>query len=176
VDERERDQVLTKLRETRDGFLSSVQGIGEKQAVWKPAPERWSALECAEHVAIVEKRMFNRLTAEVMPRVGGSAGVGREQTILDSGADRSRKFQAPPAASPSGTFTTIEEAVEAFRMRRFETMRWVENCREELRAMQTNHPAFGEITAQECLALLIIHPARHALQVHELRQHPQFPR
>jgi hypothetical protein len=32
------------------------------------------------------------------------------------------------------------------------------------------HPIGGMVTAQECLAILAMHPARHAAQVREIRQ------
>ncbi len=45
----------------------------------------------------------------------------------------------------------------------------------DLRAVDVQHASFGLITAQECLALLTIHPARHAAQIRELREDPNFP-
>jgi hypothetical protein len=37
----------------------------------------------------------------------------------------------------------------------------------------TNH-ALGRITCQECLALLVMHPLRHATQIEEIRNSPDF--
>ena len=46
--------LLDSLRQSRDAFLSALDGVREAEAVWKPEPGRWSMLECAEHVAIAE--------------------------------------------------------------------------------------------------------------------------
>jgi DinB superfamily len=176
VDEQERQSILAKLRETRKAFLDEVHGVSEDQARWKPAPERWSILECAEHVAVAERRMLDRLTKEARPLARAVARPGREDEILAGGTDRTKKFKAPEGAAPAGRFATLAEAVRAFDANRSETIAYIEGCREELRSRETVHPLFGSITAQECLALLTIHSARHALQVREVRHYPQFPR
>jgi DinB superfamily len=176
VDEQERQSILAKLRETREAFLGAVQGVSEDQARWKPAPEIWSILECAEHVAVAERRMLDRLTKETKPLAGGAARPGREQEILAGGTDRSKKFKAPEGAAPAGRFAILAEALAAFDASRSETIAYIEGCGDDLRSRETMHPLFGSITARECLALLTIHSARHALQVREIREYPQFPR
>jgi hypothetical protein len=176
MDELERHFILAKLQETRETFCGEVKGVGEDQARWKPAPEIWSILECAEHVAVAEQRMLYLLTKKTTPLVEGVARVGREHEILARGTDRTKKFKAPEGASPVGRFETLNEALAAFKANRSQTITYIEGCQEELRTRETTHPLLGLVTAQECLALLVVHPARHALQVREIRQHPQFPR
>jgi hypothetical protein len=175
MDEREREILLAKLRETREVFVAEVRGISERQARWKPTPEAWSILECAEHVAVAEQRMFGLLSKKATPLPDGVARAGREDEILAHGTDRTKKFKAPEGATPNGHFNTLADALEAFEAARSETIAYIECCVEDLRSRETVHAAFGPITAQECLALLTIHPARHSLQVREIRQHSEFP-
>src|SRR5579862_3119795 len=175
MDDQERRLMLAKLRETREAFLTEVQGVSEDQARWKPGPERWSILECTEHVAVVERRMLGRITKECVPLAGGANRAGRDHEILAWGADRTKKLKAPEGAVPAARFSTLAEALSAFRTNRSETIAYIEGCQEDLRGRETTHPLLGLLTAQECLALLTIHPARHALQVREIRLDPKFP-
>jgi hypothetical protein len=105
-----------------------------------------------------------------------TTGPGREEGFLIRGTDRSKKFIAPETARPTGRFGKLADAVNAFQANRSRTIAYIESCRDELRDLETAHPLFGPVTARECLALLTVHPARHAQQVRELRNHPLFPR
>ena len=44
----ERQKALELLVRSRQALLDAVEGVTEQQAHWKPAPERWSILECSE--------------------------------------------------------------------------------------------------------------------------------
>jgi hypothetical protein len=65
--ERERESLLDGLRATRDAFLTGCSGITDLQGKFKPAPDRWSIEECAEHIALVENGALARLTQEATP-------------------------------------------------------------------------------------------------------------
>jgi len=176
MDESERQFILGNLQETRETFLAETKTVREDQARWKPTSDRWSILECAEHVAVSEEGMFYLLTREAMPLGTLTVCVGREREILARGTDRSKKFTAPETMAPTGRFATLAEALRTFQENRSRTITYVEGCGQELCNQEVVHPLFGRVTANECLALLTIHPARHSLQVRELRQHPQFPK
>ena len=176
MDDHERQLALQKLRETSETFLTEVREVIEVQAIWKPAPDRWSILECIEHVAIAERGMFHLMTRKLTPFARANDSPGREDGFFTRGTDRSKKLIAPETARPSGRFANLAEAVNTFEANRSHTIAYIESCQEELRRLEVVHPLFGPVTARECLALLTVHPARHAQQVRELRNHPQFPR
>src|SRR5208283_4523060 len=48
--EAERTKVMNWLEESRKEFLAAIDGVTEEQWRWKPAPERWSVGETAEHI------------------------------------------------------------------------------------------------------------------------------
>ena len=174
MDEKERADTMALLARTRDEFLAAVTGVSDAQSVWKPAPDRWSILECAEHVAVAENGM-QKLIAERAVAHSRSITPGRESTILATGADRSQKRVAPERSRPAGRFASLGEAVGAFAKGRGQTIEFIAATPQDLRAMDVQHASHGLITAQECLALLTMHPARHAAQIRELRDHPDFP-
>lgn len=176
MDENERAIILGQLRTTSDTFLTQVHGISESQAAWKPAADRWSIRECAEHVAVAELGMLRLITKKTTPIVEAAVVPGREDAYFKGGMNRIKTIIAPGSVRPSDRFQTLSEALNNFRENRSRTVAYIERCQEELRAYETVHPLVGRVTARECLALLIIHPARHALQIRELREHQQFPR
>lgn len=175
LNEAERKELLASLDRTRMEYLASVSEVGEEGARWKPAPERWSVLECAEHVAVVEVRLLKQITDTAAPD-NRFVSPGRESQILQTGADRSEKREAPEAARPTGRFASLAEAIREFEKRRADTVAHITRESRDLRALRMDHPRFGSLTAQECLALLIMHPARHAAQVREILGDARFPR
>lgn len=50
----ERTKVINWLEESRKEFLAAIDGVTEEQWKWKPAPERWSVGETAEHIVLAE--------------------------------------------------------------------------------------------------------------------------
>src|ERR1700685_1644247 len=54
----EREAALKQFAATRDNFLKSISGISEKQWTFKPAPDRWSVAEVAEHITVSETGIF----------------------------------------------------------------------------------------------------------------------
>ena len=163
----DREELLAKLNSGRDEFLASLDGVTEEQAAAKPVTG-WSILECAEHVAIVEEYLRNRLMEEStatdheMPRQ-------REALIVARVANRKRKVSAPEPAQPRGRFATLSEAIEHFCRNRERTIAYIASCQEDLRCLAMEHPLLGTVSGQEMILLIVGHPFRHAQQIREIR-------
>jgi len=169
MEEHDRQKMLSVLERTRDDFLNAVAGVSEDQARLKPSSDRWSILECAEHVVSAERGMFTAITQRSAP-LSSPNGHGREEGFLRNGTDRSRKFTTAASLAPTGRIATLADAVERFRELRAHTIAFVTACRADLRDLEVPHPIGGLISGQECLALLAVHPARHAAQIREVRE------
>src|ERR1700760_598963 len=50
----ERVQILELMATNARLYQDAIEGISLELATRRPGPDRWSALECAEHVALVE--------------------------------------------------------------------------------------------------------------------------
>ena len=46
------------LDESHKEFLAAIDGLSEEQWKWKPAPNRWSVGETAEHIVLAEASLF----------------------------------------------------------------------------------------------------------------------
>jgi uncharacterized damage-inducible protein DinB len=167
MDDSDRQFLIERLQQSRTAFLDSIAGVTEEQARSRPAPDRWSVLDCAEHVATAERGLLAGFRKAAPAEV---TGVGElEAKILAQGANRSHRVEAPERAQPSGRFGSLAEAVTAFHEAREATIRFVESCTADLRACTVPHPLRGQVTGYECLLLIIMHPIRHAEQIREIR-------
>ncbi len=168
--ETDKARLLEALRKGGDAFLCSVAGVGEAACRVRPAGDRWSVLECAEHVAVAEEVMLGLVAGERKAR--DPEGSKRDARTLRSGTDRSTRFDASDQSQPRGRFSTLAEAVAHFQASRERTLRLVESTGEDLRASELTHPhrAVGEISTYECLLLMGAHAQRHALQIEEVKQ------
>jgi hypothetical protein len=175
MDERERRAMLQMLDRTRDEFLASLNGVSDAQARWRPAPDQWSVLDCAEHVAVAERGMLHLITELASPRAAAGQ-PGREEQVVAATLDRSRQISAPQPVRPRGRFATLAEAADRFRSNRQATAAFVATCEIDLRTLEVQHPVSGLLTANECLSVLAAHPSRHAAQVRGIRARPDFPR
>ena len=160
--------LLETLRKGEEAFLKSVAGLSETTCRLRSAEDRWSVLECAEHVAVAEEVMLGLVTGERKPR--NAEEPRRDGRILRSGIDRSTRFNASAQSRPRGRFSTVAEAVAHFRAVRERTLRLVEETSEDLRATEVTHPhhVVGVISTYECLLLMGSHAQRHALQIEEV--------
>jgi hypothetical protein len=168
VDASDREQILKLLAESRDALVASAAGLSDEHAKVRPALDQWSVLECVEHVAFVEDGLFTLLNTRLVP-TEPSGDRSRETLFLHGATNRARKFVAPEQAHPTGRFPTLAEALEKFRQARARSTEYVENCELDLRAHTAPHPVLGPVTGQEFLIVLALHPARHAVQIREVR-------
>jgi uncharacterized damage-inducible protein DinB len=163
----ERREMLEKLRASRETLIALVEGVPEELAKRSPGPGKWSILECVEHVVLAEDHMRGL----VMTAQRSSEPVinsRRERAIIERGADRSRKVDAPGVALPRGRFLTLREAMGAFVESRDRTIQFVENCSDDLRTLLADHPVVGRVNGHETLLLIAVHPLRHAGQIEEI--------
>lgn len=169
-----RAALVDELRATRATFLEGLAGISDAQAKFKPAPDRWSIAECAEHVALVEKGMMSRITDEssasertVRPEKQGDL---RKFTL-----NRASKRNAPERMVPTGRFGSLAKALDQFSANRDDTIAYLTSCKDDLHARSFVHPS-GPMTCHEGFILIANHPLRHLEQIREIQASPEYPK
>jgi uncharacterized damage-inducible protein DinB len=173
MDSAERDSLLAGLRTTRDTFLAGLSGISEAQARFRPAPDRWSIEECAEHIALVENGLLMRLTRESSPSER-LVRPERQTELGKLGRERSTKRQAPERVRPTGRFGSVAKALEQFVANREQTIAYLRDCRDDLHARTVVHP-IGQMTCHELVVLMTAHTLRHLDQIREIQASPGYP-
>ena len=161
--------LVDSLEDGRRQLLAAVSGLADDAAAVRPAADRWSVLECLEHLVLVEHRFLEfartgetRETARVDP--------AREQSLADAMLDRSARRQAPEAVVPAGRFHSIVEVLAAFNDARDTSVRFVRDQGDKLYTVKAAHPRFGELNGMEVMHLANGHALRHVAQIRETRE------
>ena len=166
--ENERQQILASLDDGSEALLEALRGVSEVQAVRVPALDRWSILQCVEHVTLAERYLFS-LIEESSFAEKPLNDEQREIRIARYGADRSNKRESPAYAVPKGSYSTLHEALQGFLAGRERTIRFVNTNKDDLRSRIAVHPILGTTNCFELFLLMAVHPARHAKQVEEIK-------
>jgi hypothetical protein len=174
----ERSFAMSHLNATRKHFYDSIQGLSEAQWNFRAAPDRWSVLECAEHIALSEDFLFGLLTQKVLKSeiTPGKNLKENDEQILKNTADRSQKAQAPEPLRPAARFKTPAEAWQYFTESRDRTVAFVEQTNENMRGHIVKFGPFGETDAYQVVLMLSGHSGRHTAQIEEVKADPKFPK
>lgn len=176
----EREQALKLLQTSRDNFLKSISGLSQKQWTFKPAPDRWSVAEVAEHITVSESTLLGLVQSRLMQSPADPAKreqvKGKDQLIITKVPDRSHKAQAPEFLRPTGRWATEADLVKTFESSRDATMNYVRTTNDDLRDHFFDHPAFGTLDGYQWLLLIATHSTRHTEQIEEVKADPNFPK
>jgi len=157
--------LITILEAGRRDFLEATQNISPQQASAKPAPERWSVLECIEHVVVVEDRFLGWISngTPIEPQ----RNTENELRIFTMVRNRLSKAEAPAAVRPQGRFETLAAALSEFNAVRDRSVQLAQERGDSLYAVGATHPRFGPMNGAELIQLIDGHARRHADQIRE---------
>jgi len=176
----EREFALKQYETTRDNFLKSIAGLSQKQWTFKPAPDRWSVAEVAEHITVSESTLMGLIQKQVMQSPAAPEKreqvKGKDEMILQRMPDRSHKAQAPEILRPTGRWATEADLTKAFEQSRQANIDYIRTTSDDLRDHFFDHPAFGTLDGYQWLLLLSAHSARHTAQIEEVKADPNFPK
>jgi PHD/YefM family antitoxin component YafN of YafNO toxin-antitoxin module len=173
----ERSILISELERSRDLLLSVGQGLTPAQWTWKPDPSRWSVAECCEHIAMVDDRVLWRLGQMTASAPNGSRNTthGSDEDFARHLAEGGFKANAPEMIQPKGQFAAFEDFEPQFRASRDKLLEFVRTTDAPVHVLVANHPAFGDLSANQWLWLQAGHTARHASQASEVRASAEFP-
>jgi hypothetical protein len=176
----ERELALKELQRTHDKFLQSITGLSQQQWTFKPAPDRWSVAEVAEHITVAESAIFGLVQKQLMTSPATPEKreqvKGKDEIILEKVPDRSHKAQAPEFLRPTGRWATEEDLTKAFEDSRKATMDYVRTTNDDLRDHFLDHPVLGPLDGYQWLLLISAHSERHTAQIEEVKADPNFPK
>jgi hypothetical protein len=164
-------ELLTYLDEQRSVLKSAFESVPAEMRDRPPAPERWSAANIVEHLAIVETRISKLLSEHIEEARAGLSAETNTGPILPTidykrMYDRSTRVKAPEVAIPTGldaasAWTALENAGSLMRAV------LVANDGLALSSVTHPHPRFGMLSVYEWVAFMGAHEVRHAEQIRE---------
>lgn len=178
----DRDKAVAELEGSRQAFLDATKGLSPAQWNFKPAPNRWSIAECANHIALSEGFIFGVITNQIMKSPAApekrEAVKGKDDSILKMMQDRSYKATAPEPLDPAKTPMPADESVKQFLSGRAHAIEYVKTTQDDLRDHFADHPvpAIGTLDAYQWILLLSGHTRRHTAQILEVKADPNFPK
>ena len=175
----ERTRVLNYLEDSRKEFLMSIDGVTEEQWKWKPAPERWSVNECAEHILLAEGLLFAKAQEAIKSPERAdweTATKGKTEILLQVMAPRLGKAKAPEDIVPTGTVPRAE-LMKRFAAARAITLKFVEDTDLPIKAHLAEHPfpIFNPLNAYQWVLYIPLHNQRHDKQIEEVKATAGFP-
>ena len=173
----ERAKVLKWLEDSHKEFLSAIEGVSDAQWRWKPAPDRWSVGEVAEHVVLAEAGLFGNVKKAIASPANPDweektkGKTARLEAIL---APRIGKAQAPEAIVPKGGMT-LAQVKERFEKQRIEIVKFATGTDVALKEHTIDNPFFGTLNGYQWLIYGPLHTMRHDKQIAEVKGTAGYP-
>jgi hypothetical protein len=176
----ERDHAIAELESSRKTFLEATSGLSEAQWNFKPAPDRWSVAECAEHIGVTEAFILKMITEQALkgpaePEKRAEV-QGKDSSIMVTAVDRSAKFKAPEVIQPTRRWATSGEITKNVLENRARTIEFVSTTQDDLRDHFMDHPVFKTLDTYQWILLTSAHMRRHTAQILEVKADPNFPK
>ncbi len=172
----EREAALAELEASRRAYVEALAALGEARWRFRPAPDRWSIADCAEHLVAAEVSLPKLLAGARRGSAAADDASERDAFVRFVIRDRSHRVQAPERIRPTGRFATRDETLAAFEQRRAANIAFVGSTREALRELFFPHPFAGDIDGYQWILFLPAHVERHLEQIAEIRLDPGFPK
>jgi hypothetical protein len=176
----ERANVLHWLEESHQEFLASIDGVTDEQWKWKPAPERWSVGETAEHIVLAEALLFDSVKKAMSSPANPTweeETKGKTEFIVKVMAPRLGKAQAPEPIVPRNGMT-LAQVRERFEQQRAEIVKFATDTNLALKEHTVVHPfpVFGTLNAYQWLIYVPLHTERHDKQIAEVKATAGYPK
>jgi len=176
----ERAKVIKLLKDSQAETLEALEKLSDAQLKFKPAPDRWSVLECAEHIMLSEGLLFDAVKRAVATKPNpdwAAKTKGKTEFLEDVLAGRKGKAQAPEDIVPSGKLSR-EEVIKKLKEARAATLKFAEETQVPLKAHTLDHPSpvFGTLNGYQWLIYIPFHNVRHNAQIAEIKADAKFPK
>lgn len=166
--------LIALLDHERAAFLAQIGRIPVERQGTRPAPDRWSVTEIAEHVARIDTGVGKLLAlkaadpARATPEQLAEAAMTPER--VRRVRSREERIEAPERVRPSGTLTP--EAALAHLAGARATLKAAFLATEPglLDGVVHPHPIIGLLTLRGWVTLAAHHDARHAEQIAEIAE------
>ena len=177
LEQGERDRAMSHLHATRKVFLDSIAGLSEAQWNFKPAADRWSIAECAEHIAVSDDSLFDLMRQTLKsPAAPEKKSAVKDEFILQVVPDRSVKAKAPEFLQPKRRWPDRETLIAHFKESRDRNIAYIQTTEDDLRSHFMDHPLLKTIDAYQVMLLLSAHCERHTAQIDEVKADPHYPK
>ena len=166
------------LEERKQMLLEELHGLEGTQLTFHPAPDAWSLLQVADHLArveaaVVQEIRHRRSKPHARKHFRDRIGAGIVRLIFALGV----RVKMPIPQIAPGNDLPVEQTEQRWKETRQvlrQLMDEVTPATRERPAMR--HPVGGPLTAAETLRFVTRHFDHHLRQIRRIRSSPAFPR
>jgi uncharacterized damage-inducible protein DinB len=170
----ERERAATYLAETRENLVCSTRNLWRAQLQFKPAPDRWSVVECLEHIIVVEGLILSNIEKTLQQAPASSKPAMSDDEILCTIVNRTFRVKGPERLMPTGRWSH-DQLLSEFDAARKRTCDFVTSTKAPLREHGYPHPLFGQLDCYQWLLAIGGHGERHRAQAEEIMAEEDFP-
>lgn len=177
ITEKEKSFAIDHLTKTQQDLIKAVSGLSEAQLNFKAAPDRWSVLECVQHITLASNGLW-QMGQGTLSTTNDSIKKSpvMDEQLIKMVEDRSTKAQAPEPIRPvHSPYHTLSETLDAFNADRNKLMEYIKTTNDDLRNHYAQMP-FGYIDTYQVLLMISAHTNRHTQQIEEVKADPNFPK
>ena len=173
----ERKFAVDHLNQTRADLINAVQGLSDAQLNFKSAPDRWSVLECVQHITLSSQGLYGFVQQTLkVPNDSAFKPTVTDEQFITMVEDRSHKAQAPEPFKPvHSPYKTLEETLKAFNAGRDSLVDYVQTTNDDPRAHIAVLP-FAKVDDYQMILMISAHTNRHTQQLKEVKADPNFPK
>lgn len=158
-----KNELHTELQQATEKLIATISGVSEDIFNNKPAPEKWSAAEAAEHIYLTELLIVRLLRGKgVAPEREPDANM---IPFMEKFADLELKLTAFGPIIPNNKPKEKADLIKKIEGNRSMMAGYIDShdLSELLPAFK--HPLFGELTRYEWIQFNIHHGERHRRQI-----------
>jgi hypothetical protein len=178
------EQALEYFGRTHKRVLNVTSGLSEAQWKFKPAPERWSAAETIEHMALVQERILGPVVqalAQAPPTPADHDQAIVDRIVFEKIPDRSSRAKAPEFILPGDKCNPTDSL--ARMARNYQRLAELVTSTPDLRQHALESPPLKFITngtythldGLQWALTVASHDERHIRQIEELQADPGYP-
>lgn len=174
----ERAHIVQLLHHSQEQYFAYIADVNQLQWHWKPAPDRWSVGQTAEHILLAEVALFGGVQRAIQnsaDRGWETATAGKTELLERVIVDRSHKAISPERLRPQGM--SRAEAIRRFKEVRANTIRFADETQIPVKQHTAEHPfpIFKTLNAYQWLLYIPLHNLRHNQQIAEIKATSGYP-
>ncbi|MGD0612827.1 MAG: DinB family protein [Anaerolineales bacterium] len=135
------EQLISRIQATQKRLVVLLETRADDQD-WQPAPGEWSFRYIASHLATTEKECYQDRVVRI-----AAGGKPHFESYFNTGRDFSQN--------------DLKDSLHAWTATRQEIIDFVRSLPEEKRSFTGTHAAFGTLTVQGVLRLMLDHDQEH---------------
>ena len=155
-----------QVQDATKRFVDVLAGVDAAMWTTPPPGGSWNLSEVLEHVTITNGRILSRLEQGLEPIGDTTPNItDDEMPYLFYGGE-----EPPNLATPSGTWTDLDEGVERFRASADSLVDWAGETPLDLRRHGLVHPVFGLLDGAQWVRFAAVHTWRHRRELQRVRE------